>query len=96
MQYEPSKADQKRCTTNAKEVRKIAKMATHRWNRRMVRGHLKCHPPSKYSAVLKVNIYTNGEKGEFKNRVLRRHVTDALVSLNIFFKFNLNVLEFYL
>ena len=73
-----SEADRRRRSKNASTIRKDARAATERCNRRMVNAQLKCNPPSKYRIGEKVYIRlpkTGGSKGGQK----RCHVIEALI-----------------
>lgn len=73
-----SEADRKRRSKNASKIRKDARAATERCNRRMVNAQLKCNPPSKYRIGEKVYIQLP-KKGGSKGGQKECHIIEALI-----------------
>ena len=73
-----SEADRKRRSKNASKIRKDARAATERCNRRMVNAQLKCNPPSKYRIGEKVYIQLP-KKGGSKGGQRECHIIEALI-----------------
>ena len=72
-----SEADRRRHSKNASTIRKDARAATERCNRRIVNAQLKCNPASKYRIGEKVYIRLP-KKGGSKGGQKRCHVIEAL------------------
>ena len=74
----PSEGDRRRRSKHASNIRRQAAKASERCSERMVRGHLRAHPPSKYNVGEKVYVRLP-RKGGIKSAQKRRYVIEALI-----------------
>lgn len=72
----PSEGDRRRCSKHASNIRKHAAKANDRCSERMIRGHLRSHPPAKYNVGEKVYVRLP-RKGGIKSAQKRRYVLEA-------------------
>ena len=70
----PSEGDRRRRSKHASNIRRQASKASERCSERMVRGHLRAHPPSKYKVYVRLP-----RKGGIKSAQKRRYVIEALI-----------------
>ena len=74
----PSEGDRRRRSKHASNIRRQAAKASERCSERMVRGHLRAHPPSKYNVGEKVYVRLP-RKGGIKSAQKKRYVIEALI-----------------
>ena len=74
----PSEGDRRRRSKHASLTRKKAAKASEKCSERMVRGHLRSHPPSKYNVGEKVYIRLP-RKGGIKSAQKRHCVIKAVI-----------------
>lgn len=74
----PSEGDRRRRSKHASNIRRQAAKASERCSKRMVRGHLRAHPPSKYNVGEKVYVRLP-RKGGIKSAQKKRYVIEALI-----------------
>ncbi|KAL9977788.1 hypothetical protein ACROYT_G015231 [Oculina patagonica] len=74
----PSEGDRRRRSKHASNIRRQAAKASERCSKRMVRGHLRAHPPSKYNVGEKVYVRLP-RKGGIKSAQKKRYVIEVLI-----------------
>jgi len=75
---DPTERDRRRRSKHTSMVRQQARIATDRCSQRMVRAHLRSHPPSRYTIGEKVYVRLP-RKGGLKTVQKRRLVIEALI-----------------
>ena len=75
---DPSEGDRRRHSKRASKIRRQASKASKRCSERMVRGHTRSHPPSKYNVGEKVYVRLP-RKGGIKDVQKKRYVIEAVV-----------------
>lgn len=75
---DPSEGNRRQRSRHASHLREQAAKATDRCSERMVRGHLRSHPPSKYNVGEKVYARLP-RKGGIKDAQNGRYVIEAII-----------------